>query len=120
MLTETQRTWLYGQLLLDDGAKACPACEGVDLGAYCHLCGKEKADSDTTMRGCPSCRMLSQGPYCMHCGTLIRDPMVEQLEEGTFDWDEWKRSLQPFLSGITVTERQALQKEEILRDYSAP
>jgi hypothetical protein len=109
-LTESQQIWIQCQLLLDDGAEVCPQCDAIDVGAYCRQCGAYK-EVQTVRQACPQCHVLGPGPYCVHCGTVLVDPVEESLQDGTFNWEEWHKSLTPFLGGLTVKERAILANE---------
>jgi hypothetical protein len=97
----SQRVWLQGHLLLDEGVEPCPACDAVESGAYCRQCGTAKGSLAETLTACPQCHLQGVGPYCTMCGTVLRDAMQEQLDRGTFDWDAWRAQLAPALARLT-------------------
>jgi RNA polymerase subunit RPABC4/transcription elongation factor Spt4 len=110
-LTESQLAWLHCQVLLDDGAEACPDCGAVDLGLYCRHCGTLKVTSETPQHTCPQCQRQGAGAYCAFCGAVLLDPLGDALEAGVFDWQQWAQSLTPFLGGFTAKERAAMAQE---------
>jgi hypothetical protein len=97
----SQRVWLQGHLLLDEGVEPCPSCDAVEPGAYCRHCGTAKAPRAEALTACPQCHMLGLGPHCIYCGTVVRDAMQEQLDRGEFDWGAWRAQLAPALARLT-------------------
>lgn len=106
--TESQWIWLQCQLLLDENIQACPECDVLGLGPYCTGCGTRLA---AELRQCDQCQVPSTGAYCASCGAVLRGEIEEAIEAGTFDWDAWAKSLQPFLGGLTAQEQLLLQRE---------
>jgi hypothetical protein len=104
-LTEEQLLWLRCQLLLDQGVLPCPACEALDIGAFCRACGAAKVDTGTVETACPRCQATGPGPYCIHCGeslglmeqsqepTTRQAATAQQITAGTFDWAAWERQM---------------------------
>ena len=107
-LTEDQWVWLQCQLLLDDGFAACPGCEVLGLGPYCHACGTRIAPE---LQTCAQCQMPGTGAYCRACGHALESAVGVAIETQTFDWDAWLRSLQPFLGGLTAREASLLGQD---------
>jgi hypothetical protein len=104
-LTETQWLWLQCQYLLDDGAQLCPACEALGYGVHCQACGVRVQPES---HECDHCHLAGTGAYCQHCGAVLHSPIAEAIEMGTFDWETWERSLQPFLGDMTPQEQALL------------
>jgi hypothetical protein len=98
-----QQQWLQMQYLLDEGAEACPACEAIGAGPYCHQCGAALRDGPA-VHACPRCHLPGPGPYCRHCGAAVSSPDLEALEAGTFDWQAWEQELAPVLQRLAVQE----------------
>lgn len=103
--TETEWRWLQCQLLLDDGAHVCAACDAIGHGTYCAACGVRFTPAGAE---CAECRLPSDGAYCTHCGAGLGSPVAEAIDEGRFNWDAWAQSLRPFLGGLSPTEQQLL------------
>jgi hypothetical protein len=104
-LSLSQWHWLQGQMLLDGGMAACPACDVLGSGRFCRACGTSLHGEVEVLHACPQCRQTDVGPYCPSCGTLLVSTAIQQLEAGTYDWDAWRASLEPFLHGLTPGER---------------
>jgi hypothetical protein len=104
-LTESQWIWVQCHLFLDDGVLACPGCDALGIGAYCHACGGRLVPAAVA---CPQCHLPGGGTYCTACGALLRNPITEALAAQTFDWDAWRQSLQPFLGGLSPQEEALL------------
>lgn len=104
-LTDDQWLWLQCQLLLDDGVEACPGCDALSVGTYCTACGTRLTPEPRT---CDACHLPGTGAYCAHCGAVLVSAVAEAIDEGTFDWDAWAKSLTPFLGGLTPTEQQLM------------
>ena len=101
-LTESQWYWLSCQMLLDDGFHVCPGCDALGQGIFCTACGTRLSPEP---RLCEQCHLAGEGAYCGRCGAVLRSAVEEALDAGTFDWDAWARSLQPFLGGLTPQEQ---------------
>jgi predicted amidophosphoribosyltransferase len=107
-LTETQWVWLTCHLLLDEGAEACQQCDVLGLGRYCTDCG---APLHPEPRICQACeRETGEGAYCPHCGEPLESAHAVAIAAGTYDWDAWAQSLQPFLGGLTPQEAALLAR----------
>jgi predicted amidophosphoribosyltransferase len=106
-VTETQWLWLQSQLLLDEGIMACATCEALSQGPYCGQCGTRLVPEP---RICEQCHMPGMGAFCQHCGTELISAVAEAIDAGTYDWDAWARSLEPFLGGLTPQEQALLQR----------
>jgi hypothetical protein len=96
------------QLALDQHLQVCAACDTLGPGPYCSACGVPLAPE---MRLCDHCRMAGHGAYCTQCGAVLRSHAEEAIEAGTFDWEAWAQSLQPFLGGLTPQEQALLQQD---------
>lgn len=114
-LTQSQWQWLYFQLLLDDGVQACPQCQTLGLGTFCHDCGTRVVPAPDE---CPQCHIVGTGPYCIHCGEEMRSDLGSAIRAGDWDWDAWLESIKPFLGGLTHQEQQILMREQI--GYGVP
>jgi hypothetical protein len=109
-LTDSQWTWIHCQILLDEGAQACAACDALGIGRYCHACGRSlRAES----LECPVCQQMGNGKFCTHCGEALRSSVAEAIQDGTFDWDGWLRDMQPFLGGLTMREQQVMLRDNL-------
>jgi hypothetical protein len=107
MLTDTQCLWLQCQMLLDEGIEVCPTCASYGRGPYCEGCGTRLRPEP---RLCDTCSLPGTGAYCQHCGTALLSAVAEAIDAGTYDWDAWARSLEPFLGGLTPQEQALLAR----------
>jgi hypothetical protein len=106
-LTYSQWFWLQCQLWLDDGVQACPDCQALTVGAFCPACGTRVQPEPRT---CDQCHLPGVGAYCIHCGAVLHSAVEEAIDAGTYDWDAWVRSLEPFLGGLTPQEQALLAR----------
>lgn len=106
-LTPTQWAWLQCQLLLDDGARICPACAALSAGSYCGDCGAALQEG---VHPCENCAMTGTGAFCQYCGHPRQTPVAQAIEADTYDWDAWAQGLTPFLRGITPEEEARLAR----------
>lgn len=104
-LTESQWIWLQCQFVLDEHLQACAQCDALGFGPYCTSCGTHLVPET---RPCPQCHLPGTAAYCAQCGTALGSPVEDAMDAGTFDWQAWERSLQPFLGGLTPQEQALL------------
>jgi hypothetical protein len=114
--TESQWMWLQCQLVLDEHLLACMECDTLGTGPYCAQCGVRLSPEP---RRCEACQTLGDGAYCVQCGAMLRSATEDAIDAGTYDWDAWVQSLQPFLGGLTPQEQALLRGEGMLHDRAS-